>query len=417
MIKRFTCDNFRNVSCNNLEFERINILIGPNNAGKSNFIRALSFAANMVSGQKTEETGFLSELKRNGWQTTANKRTDTSSFKLIWNFLLEDRPVKYKLHTNVSNKRSGNYITEEALDGAEAGAGYTKPFNFFRCHTPDLGVGQFSEAGLSNVKNKRLFAKVNQQESVLLQMDNLFFENKTMFSSTFLREDIRNVLESMRTYFRGFYSYSCTSFDIAAIRELQDAQNDGSSLKKNGENFVNVFSNIVDSDSTFKDRYLRILRRLANDCEDIAIRDAGGKIWMELKFNGYWFSLSEVSDGTIHLLLLLLMLNLPEHCGISLLAIDEPEMNLHPAWQKTLANELLRCRSFKQCFVSTHSPDFLDEFTEGFLSGDVAVFVFDPAKKNSIRKLNRAELITDLQNWTLGDLYRVGDPVIGGWPQ
>ena len=207
MIKRFTCDNFRNVSCNNLEFERINILIGPNNAGKSNFIRALSFAANMVSGQKTEETGFLSELKRNGWQTTANKRTDASSFKLIWNFLLEDRPVKYKLHTNVSSKRSGNYITEEALDGAEAGAGYTKPFNFFRCHTPDLGVGQFSEAGLSKVKNKRLFAKVNQQESVLLQMDNLFFENKTMFSSTFLREDIRNVLESMRTYFRGFYSY------------------------------------------------------------------------------------------------------------------------------------------------------------------------------------------------------------------
>lgn len=417
MIKRFTCDNFRNVSCNNLEFERINILIGPNNAGKSNFIRALSFAANMVSGQKTEETGFLSELKRNGWQTTANKRTDASSFKLIWNFLLEDRPVKYQLHTNVSSKRSGNYITEEALDGAEAGAGYTKPFNFFRCHTPDLGVGQFSEAGLSKVKNKRLFAKVNQQESVLLQMDNLFFENKTMFSSTFLREDIRNVLESMRTYFRGFYSYSCTSFDIAAIRELQDAQNDGSSLKKNGENFVNVFSNIVDSDSTFKDRYLRILRRLANDCEDIAIRDAGGKIWMELKFNGYWFSLSEVSDGTIHLLLLLLMLNLPEHSGISLLAIDEPEMNLHPAWQKTLANELLRCRSFKQCFVSTHSPDFLDEFTEGFLSGDVAVFVFDPAKKNSIRKLNRAELVTDLQNWTLGDLYRIGDPVIGGWPQ
>lgn len=417
MIKRFTCDNFRNVSCNNLEFERINILIGPNNAGKSNFIRALSFAANMVSGQKTEETGFLSELKRNGWQTTANKRTDASSFKLIWNFLLEDRPVKYILHTNVSSKRSGNYITEEALDGAEAGAGYTKPFNFFRCHTPDLGVGQFSEAGLSKVKNKRLFAKVNQQESVLLQMDNLFFENKTMFSSTFLREDIRNVLESMRTYFRGFYSYSCASFDIAAVRELQDAQNDGSSLKKNGENFVNVFSNIIDSDSSFKDRYLRILRRLANDCEDIAIRDAGGKIWMELKFNGYWFSLSEVSDGTIHLLLLLLMLNLPEHSGISLLAIDEPEMNLHPAWQKTLANELLRCRSFKQCFVSTHSPDFLDEFTEGFLSGDVAVFVFDPAKKSSIRKLNRAELITDLQSWTLGDLYRVGDPVIGGWPQ
>ncbi len=64
MIHSFSCKNFRNVSCEELEFEKINILIGANNAGKSNFIRALSFAANMVSNPKTETTGFLSEMKR-----------------------------------------------------------------------------------------------------------------------------------------------------------------------------------------------------------------------------------------------------------------------------------------------------------------------------------------------------------------
>ena len=417
MIKKFTCMNFRNVSCTGLEFERINILIGPNNAGKSNFIRALSFAANMVSGSRTEETGFLSELKRNGWQETANKRNTNGSFELIWDFLLENRPVSYKLCASVSKKRDGNYIQEERLDGAEATTGYQKPYNFFNCHTITRGVGHFSEAGLSNVKNKRLNAKVSEYESVLLQMDNLFFENKNMFSNTFVRDDVRKVLDSMRAYFRRFYSYSCTSFDIAEIRNIQDVQGDGTSLKKNGSNFVNVLNELIENDHRFKQRYLDILHLMESDCEDLQIQEAGGKIWMELKLDGVWFPLSEVSDGTIHLLLLLLMLNLPEHSDISMLAVDEPEMNLHPAWQKKLAKELLYCQSFKQCFVSTHSPDFLDEFTEEFLRGNVAVFVFDTSSRVPIRKLNRLELEEDLQNWTLGDLYRIGDPVIGGWPQ
>ena len=38
MIKKFTCKNFRNIDAEDLRFERINILIGHNNSGKSNFI-------------------------------------------------------------------------------------------------------------------------------------------------------------------------------------------------------------------------------------------------------------------------------------------------------------------------------------------------------------------------------------------
>lgn len=417
MIKQFTCANFRNISCTDLEFDRINILIGPNNAGKSNFIRALSFAANMVNSTKNETTCFLSELKRNGWHASANRRDERTAFKLIWHFSLEGLPVAYTLRANVGKKRDGNYIAEESLDSAEVRNGAEKPYNFFQCHAPNAGRGKFSTAGMTSKKNKRLQAEVDQYESVLLQMDSLFFDNKEMFSQPFVRDEIRKVLESMRTYFRSFYSYSCTTFNIAAIREMQDEQNDGAFLKKDGSNFVNVFSDMMTHEKEFKDRYVRMLKKLISDCEDIRVCDAGGKIWMEIKMNGYYFPLSEVSDGTIHLLLLLLMLNLSEHSGISMLAVDEPEMNLHPAWQKTLANELQRCRSFKQCFISTHSPDFLDEFTEGFINGDVGVFVFDPYSKTPIRKLDRQEMNEDLKNWTLGDLYRVGDPMIGGWPQ
>ena len=138
---------------------------------------------------------------------------------------------------------------------------------------------------------------------------------------------------------------------------------------------------------------------------------------MEVKMDDVYFPLSELSDGTIHLLLLLLLLNIPEDRGISMLAVDEPEMNLHPAWQKLLAHEIITGHNFRQCFISTHSPDFLDEFTESFLNGYVNVFVFDTSSIAPIRRLNADELRTELDGWTLGDLYRVGDPLIGGWPQ
>lgn len=48
MIKRFSCRNFRNIDATDLEFEKINILIGPNNSGKSNFIKALTFFSEML---------------------------------------------------------------------------------------------------------------------------------------------------------------------------------------------------------------------------------------------------------------------------------------------------------------------------------------------------------------------------------
>lgn len=418
MIKSFDCCNFRNVCCQNLDFERINILIGPNNAGKSNFIRALSFVANMVNGEKKETTGFYSELKRNGWNSVANRRVENATFEFLWNFqLAKDQPVEYKLAAHVGSSREDNYIITESLDGAEARVGAIKPYNYFNCHSETIGKGLFSSAGMSNAQNKRLHADVSPYESVLLQMDNLFFENKELFSNRFVRDEIRNVLESMRMYFRSFYSYSCTNFNLSAIREMQDAQNDGRYLLSDGSNFVNVFYSAQQKNQNFKNNYEKLLHKLIGNFEGLEVCNAAGKLWMELRIGGAVFSLPELSDGTIHLLLLLLLLNLPEGSGISMLAIDEPEMNLHPAWQKLFATEILRCNSFKQCYISTHSPDFLDEFTEGFLDGSVGVFVFDPSKKTTIRKLDRQQLQSELDGWTLGDLYRIGDPVIGGWPQ
>lgn len=68
MINKFSCHNFRNINTDNLEFEKINILIGPNNSGKTNFIKAITFFSEMLQNSREGnlKSAFLNAVARNG---------------------------------------------------------------------------------------------------------------------------------------------------------------------------------------------------------------------------------------------------------------------------------------------------------------------------------------------------------------
>ena len=175
------------------------------------------------------------------------------------------------------------------------------------------------------------------------------------------------------------------------------------------------YAKTVDSD--FEERFFNKMKELITDLEDIKVVEGLDKIGMKLFMCRSEYMLSEVSDGTIEALLLALLTSLPKELAPTLLAIDEPEVNLHPAWQNVLAKWLQTCGGFSQCFISTHSSDFLDAFTDGFKNGLVNIFVYDSMNENTFKPLNRERVNAELENgWLLGDLYRVNDPVIGGWP-
>ena len=89
MIKSFSCTNFRNVNVSDLKFSRINILIGPNNSGKTNFIKALSFCADMMncSGSLIGDSAFQTMISKLGMGDLFNKYSDdqTKSIRMKWN--------------------------------------------------------------------------------------------------------------------------------------------------------------------------------------------------------------------------------------------------------------------------------------------------------------------------------------------
>lgn len=400
-----------------MELGRINLLIGPNNAGKSNLIRALSFCGNMISAGTSETTGFLSEVQRNGFSEMLKKGGKNSEIRMGWQIALKDQNVNYTLSFDTGKDQKDFRVTNESLDSVESLPECDHPFNFFRCHQEQAGTGRFSTALKMGQKNKRVTAEVSQYETVLLQFDKLVIQNQELLEQPYIRETIFTMLEELRAYLRRFYSYSSSGFDFSAIRQLCSPQSGGAVLKKDGSNLVNLYERLCTEDKAFAKRFKQKMKSLIPDLTDIRVVKGLDKIGMQLVRQQGKFLLSEVSDGTIEALLLALLFSMPPGDSPSLLAIDEPEVNLHPAWQKLFARWVQTSGNIAQCFISTHSPDFLDEFTEGFLGGKVNLYVYDPIGKNSFRALDRERMEEALEGgWFLGDLYRVNDPAIGGWP-
>jgi predicted ATP-dependent endonuclease of OLD family len=100
---------------------------------------------------------------------------------------------------------------------------------------------------------------------------------------------------------------------------------------------------------------------------DLAILNQWANVFQvviaKVQEEGY-FSPNQASSGERQLLNFVFGLS-SESIENSLIIIDEPELNLHPRWQKLLLRFLLKIRAERnaQIVISTHSASFLDERT------------------------------------------------------
>lgn len=419
MIKKFSCHNFRNINTSDLIFSKINILIGPNNSGKSNFIKALTFFSEMV--KKADEgnlrSAFLNAVSRNGWDHMLNNLAPAhSSVDFAWELDLDREPVRYNFSFAVGTTLEQCQILAEELNGAMIRKNYIREFNYFRCHTPKLGQGFFSSAVQKGQHNRRLPFALDSQETLMMQFKDILLENKQLYGNETVRVDIAHLLYKTQKYFEGFNVYTSAQFNTRQMREPVSVKNVDLFLNNHATNFINVFNNYKSQNILWKSTFERYLRELIPDLQQADTVSIYDKLLFRLMYDDKQYDLSDISEGTLKGLILNLLINMPMETPCSLLAIDEPETNLHPAWQKVVGNWLQTSTNFNQCFISTHSPDFLDSFTEEFKADHVAVFVFDNTGQDSIRKITYQDIADELGDWELGDLYRTNDPALGGWP-
>lgn len=442
MINKFSVKNFRNVNVKDIEFNKINILIGPNNSGKTNFIKALTFFANMIINGKDNsyDSSFLGEVERNGWDKMLNKDSrgytlewdaiigpednvlnkdfqGSHELEFNWNISLDKEVCNYTFAFNVGGSQPQNFhITKEELSVDKPDAGKRIPFNYFKCHTVTKGMCEFSTAGKRGQPNKRIDMPVSEKDTVLFQFKEMLYEKPEIDNEKIIRSQFSPKFEQLQKYFKGFFSYSSAQFNLNVIRQPAEIRTKGLNLQKDGSNFTNVFNYYKSKDIYFKKHFEEKLKELMPFLTMTDISTEFDKLVFRLGYDHKQFDLYDISEGTIKALLLTLLIFLPVKESYSLLALDEPEMNLHPAWQKVIGKWIQTVEGDRQYFISTHSPDFLDVFTDGFKNGNVGIFVFDPKKEEQITKLSYEKIANELEGWQLGDLYRTSEPAIGGWP-
>lgn len=417
MIHKFSCHNFRNIQAKNIEFEKINILIGPNNSGKSNFIKSLAFFGEMLKNIDAGnlKSAFLNAVSRNGWEHLLNKSADkTDSIDFSWDINLNGEPVRYKFSFGVGNTVERCNIVLEELSSLEQRKNYDKEFNYFRCHDYKIGLGNFSTAIQKGQKNKRLAFDISSRETIVRQFKDILLKNKQIYGNELIRVNIAQILYDLQKYFEGFSVYTSAQFDTKKMREPVSIQNTDDFLNYDASNFTNVFNQYKSRNMMWKSLFEERMKELIPALKVADTVSAYDKLVFRLVYNEEQYDLSDVSEGTLKGLILNMLINMPMQDERSLLAIDEPETNLHPAWQKVIGNWIQMSDTYSQYFISTHSPDFLDVFTEEFKHGNVAVFVF--RDNEPIKKIKYSDIVDELGDWELGDLYRTNDPALGGWP-
>lgn len=419
MLKKFTAQNYRNLDIEDLEFTRVNVFIGPNNAGKSNLIDAMALCADLVSGEASDGA-FLDLLKRRGWSDLLNRAVSPpGTITLRWTLntpesRLEAQDLRYELRFEVGSPDQipqGFYISEENLGFEKPRDGKPRPFQFFTCHQPKPGYGRFAYRDKAGHKILTQQIKVEPTETVLRQLVSLV-ESPTFRDKVFPL--YRQVTEAVREQFRGFRQYSSAALDLRAACAEQPIDTAETVMDPSGASFVNVLANLEDKHGFLK-TYTEHLRELVPELQGVRVRMAGDRHrQVEVEVAGRRFKMRELSDGTKQLMLWTLLLHTPE--PPPMLALDEPAPNAHVAWLQVLGR-WLQSATKAQIFVSTHSPDLLDSFTDLFSRGEIGIFVFDPRKQKQVARLPPENVREQLeQGWQLGDLYRIGEPKVGGWP-
>ena len=233
-------------------------------------------------------------------------------------------------------------------------------------------------------------------------------ETSTLYN---IRRQVINLLSDWRFY-------SSNNMNLKMIRNAEPEI--GSSekyLNPDCENLALVIDNLIQESIDFEDQLNVIMRDIVPQTKRIRpIRTGRTRISIEwhLKNTKRPLYLDEMSDGTVRMLCWAIILNSPNLP--SLIVIDEPEVGLHVQWLSYLAEWIKNAAARTQVIITTHSPDLLDKFTDRLEN----VHVFEASNPEQtlfhVKTLSRERLQDRLdEGWELGDLYRVGEPEIGGW--
>ncbi|MCY3664127.1 MAG: AAA family ATPase [Gemmatimonadetes bacterium] len=191
----------------------------------------------------------------------------------------------------------------------------------------------------------------------------------------------------------------------AELRRNQSTHDPSDFLNEGGANLALVLSHFQGED---KRKLVAALQELFDGIVDVNCPVTGGTVSLFLEErDGRQIPVSRLSDGTLRYLCRLAILLHPE--PPSLVAIEEPELGLHPDLLPTLSDLLVQASERSQLIVTTHSDVLVDALTD---KPESIVVCEKHAGQTAMERLDKDELAKWLGEYSLGNLWTSGQ--LGG---
>lgn len=329
-----------------LELRKINLLIGANGAGKSNFLSLFELLGRAYNQGIEEYVAIKGGVDK---------------------FLHQGRKVTNTIETQISQNRNSYKLSLVEADGKllvkEEKLGYRN-------------AGSWDYATISSfvhetkIKTYNGMKRGDYVKNYLCQIQKFHFHdtgNKSPFASE------RHII------------------------------NDAHTLYEHGENLAPILFRIQNENPLVYQRIIHVIQSVAPYFSDFTFKPTPAEtlrlLWHD-KYSTMNYGPNDLSDGTIRFIALVVLFMQPWLPNV--IIIDEPELGLHPvAIQKLSGLIKIAAQRGAQIIVATQSAELISNFDP-----EDVIAVKQVNGETHLERLNHEELSHWLDDYTLGDLWK-----------
>lgn len=367
-LERIKIHGFKSIREATVQLNNLNLLIGANGSGKSNFIGAFRFLNELVNQQLSLYVG------RSGGVDTflyfGQKQTE--QLRLQVDFCPE--------RDNRSNGYQCTLVPSQQ----------------------DLFVFKSEYAS---------FHDRRQYANPLLELISVGQNESQLKHSAHQSNIARFVNEAMRSW--RIYHFHDTS-ESAKVKQTGDID-DNKFLRPDASNLAAYLYLLKERDPVHYNLIRGSVRLIAPFFDDFSLRPSQlneEKIrleWREKNSVDTYFNAHSLSDGTLRFMSLATLLLQPPERMPNTILLDEPELGLHPYAINVLASLLRQAAEHTQVIVSTQSVTLVNQFEPK----DILV-VERADGQSTFSRLPSEEVELWMEGYGLGDLWEKN--VLGGRP-
>ncbi len=345
-MNRIDINGYKSIKELSLELQPINILIGANGSGKSNFLSFFAFLKHIYN--------------RNLQEFVALKGIDT--------FLHKGDKITSEISTHLYFSNTNGYSF--TIKKGDAGFIFTKE-GLWNDHNPyDDNPVEIASFGTESTLRYETIPRANYIRYYLEQLTKYHFHD-TGENSPFNKES--------------------------------NIENDKYYLYEKGSNLGAYLYNIQKEKPIVYNLIVKTIQSIAPYFLDFFFRPENNgniKLRWQSKYSATVYGVNDLSDGTIRFMALATLFMQPN--PPETIIIDEPELGLHPTAISKLAG-LIQSVAAKECqvIIATQSTDLISYFEP-----EDIITVDQKNGESVFERLNSEKLKVWLENYTIDDLWK-----------